>query len=351
MLLTIPCSLADVHLLPNLAKVIRQLGPYGAHKLLVVPTKAIEQKAREFTDEIASLFIEAKVEPVDLKITGWPIASNRHFKEVARIVCEWKLPEAWWFFEPDNTPMVEAWMDLAQAEYVKANKPFWGAIIPTRGWTQGQNGPVPQDGEPHMVGTGVYPPNLHLFSVKLRSCDVHMPFNRLPLCPFDTELRHEVVPNAFGTSLIQHNWQTKNYRVENEQIVCDDMDNIMPELSHKKPWDGRAIVLHGCKDGSLAEIVLAGKIPKLKESTVAQPKSNLPSTDIGWKVAEEIQNERKGHPSFLATRIHKELNGGKMTAKGVSEKLKITIPEVLAVIAEPSSGLKVAGPVKWVSIA
>lgn len=350
MLLTVPCSLADVHLLPNLAKVIRKLGPYSSHKLIVIPTKEIEQKAREFTDEISSLFADAKVVPVNLGITGWPIASNKHFKEAARIVSESKEREAWWFFEPDNTPMVEAWLDKSQAEYIKENKPFWGAIIPTRGWTQGQNGPVPQDGEPHMVGTGVYPPNLHLFSVKLRSCDVHMPFNRLPLCPFDTELRHEIVPNAFSTSLIQHNWQTKNYRVENEQIVCDDMDNITPELSHKKPWDGKAIVLHGCKDGSLAEIVLAGKIPKFR-AVLEAGYAPVKAPDNASPIPETVVEKPKGHPSFLASRIHKELNGGKMTAKGVAEKLKITIPEVLAVIAEPSSGLKVAGPVKWVSIA
>lgn len=351
MLLTVPCSQSDVHLLPNLAKVIRKLGPYSSHKLIVIPTKEIEQKAREFTDEISSLFADAKVVPVNLGITGWPIASNKHFKEAARIVSESKEREAWWFFEPDNTPMVEAWLDRAQAEYVKENKPFWGAIIPTRGWTQGQNGPIPQDGEPHMVGTGVYPPNLFAFSVKIHSCDVHMPFNRLPLAPFDSEMRHETVPNAFATSLIQHNWQTKNYRVENEQIVCDDMDSITPELSHKKPWDGKAIVLHGCKDGSLAEIVLAGKIPKVKapeKSTTVLPPTDFASIDPPGLITVE---KPKGHPSFLASRIHKELNGGKMTAKGVAEKLKITIPEVLAVIAEPSSGLKVAGPVKWVSIA
>lgn len=347
MLLTVPCSQSDVHLLPNLAKVIAKLGPYSAHKLLVVPTKAIEQKAREFTDEIASLFIEAKVETVDLKITGWPIASNRHFKEVARLVHASQIREAFYFLEPDNTPMAVGWLDLMQAEYIKMGKPFYGCVIPTRGWTQGQNGPVPQDGEPHMVGTGVYPPNLFAFSVKIHSCDVHMPFNRLPLAPFDSEMRHETVPNAFATALIQHNWQTKNYRVENEQIVCDDMDNITPELSHKKPWDGKAIVLHGCKDGSLAEIVLAGKIPKAKAFQIVTAPNTAP-------IAIVAGNEpvvAKGHPSFLATRIHKELNGGKMTAKGVAEKLKITIPEVLAVIAEPSSGLKVAGPVKWVSIA
>ena len=350
MLLTVPCSLADVHLLPNLAKVIRKLGTYGNHKLITIPTKEVEQQAREFTNDIGPLFSDHRIEPVNLGITGWPIASNRHFKEAARIVCESKMNEAWWFLEPDNTPMVEGWLDMSMAQYIKENKPFWGCVIPTRGWTQGPNGPVPQDGEPHMVGTGIYPPNLHLFSVKLRSCDVHMPFNRLPLCPFDTELRHEIVPNAFSTSYIQHNWQTKNYRVENEQIVCDDMDNITPELSHKKPWDGKAIVLHGCKDGSLAEIVLAGKIPKFR-AVLAAGYPPVKAPENSSPTPETVEDKPKGHPSFLATRIHKELNGGKMTAKGVAEKLKITIPEVLAVIAEPASGLKVAGPVKWVSIA
>ena len=358
MILTVPCSLSDAHLLPNLAKVLLKLGPYHIHKLLVVPTKEIEQKGREFANEVGSMFLESKVVAVDLGVTGWPIASNKHFKEVARLVCESKENEAWYFWEPDNTPLVNGWLDLAQAEYIQRNKPFWGAVIPTRGFVQGPNGSIPQDGEPHMVGTGIYPPNLHLFSVKLRTCDFHMPFNRLPLESFDLALRDECVPNAFATTLIQHNWQTKNYRVENDQIVCDDVDGITPELSHKKPWDGRAIIIHGCKDGSLAELVLADKLPKAKKPSPAAPNTTVVVPQLIAPVAAEVPmvdapaiETPKIHQSFLATKIHKELNGGKMTAKGVAANLKITIPEVLAVIAEPGSGLKVAGPVKWVSIA
>ena len=346
MFLTIPCSLADVHLLPKLAKVIQKLGPYSSHKLLVVPTKAIEQQAREFAESIESLFVESRVQAVELGVTGWPLASNKHFKEVARIVCESKAADAFYFFEPDNTPLAKGWLDQVQAEYIKENKPFWGAVIPTRGWVQGPNGPIAQDGEPHMVGTGVYPPNLHLFSALLKTCDFHMPFNRLPLLPFDTEMRHETVPNAFGTSLIQHNWQTKNYRVEDGQIVCDDMDGITPELSHKKPWDGKAIILHGCKDGSLCDIVLSGKVPRFSPTFER-------SFPAGTPTPTEQSNApiKAGHPSFLATKIQKTLNGGKLTAKMIAAKLEISIPEVLEAIAEPNSGLKVAGVVKWVSVA
>ncbi len=350
MLLTVPCSLADVHLLPNLAKVIRKLGPYGAHKLLVVPTKEIEHQGRTFAEEVGSLFLESKVEVVSLGITGWPVAANRHFKEVARIVHASQVKEAWHFFEPDNTPLVNGWLDLEQAEYVRENKPFWGCVVPTRGWANSPAGRVAQDGEPHMVGTGVYPPNYFAFSVKVHSCDVHMPFNRLPLSPFDTEIRHEVVPNAFATTLIQHNWQTKNYRVENEQIVCDDSDGISTELSHKKPWNGKAIIVHGCKDGSLAELVLADKLPKFR-AVLEAGYAPVKVPENAHPIPETLVEAPKLHASFLATKIQKELNGGKMTAKGVAAALKISIPEVLATVAEAGSGLKVAGPVKWISMA
>lgn len=352
MLIVFPCSKADTHLLTTLSKVLLYLGPNKGFSAVVCPTTDSLPDGKQFADAIATCFDKVDLEPVDLAgITGWPLAPNRHMRMCAAMIAA-KYPQCagWYFLEADNTPLVPQWAAKFSMEYQENGKPFMGTVVPTRGFSMQNGQRVPQDGDPHMVGTGVYPSMFGVKSIKLPNADKWAPWTKMPLEPWDVFVRDEVVPFAHKTTLIQHNWQTKNYRVENEQIVCDDMDNITPELSHKKPWDGKAIVLHGCKDGSLAEIVLAGKIPKFRAALEAGY-APVKAPDNASPIPETVVEKPKGHPSFLASRIHKELNGGKMTAKGVAEKLKITIPEVLAVIAEPSSGLKVAGPVKWVSIA
>lgn len=350
MLIVFPCAKSDIQLLPVLSKVINHLGSNKGYSAVVCPTSDAFSEGKEFAESIATCFDKVDVEPVDLEgITGWPLAPNRHIRLCAAMIAT-KYPQCtgWYFFEADNTPLVQQWVARFSAEYQENGKPFMGAVVPTRGFVMRDGQKVPQDGDPHMVGTGIYPSMFGVKSIKLPSADKWAPWTRMPLEPWDIGVRDEVVPFAHNTSLIQHNWQTKNYRVEGEQLVCDDSDGISAELSHKKPWNGKAIIIHGCKDGSLAELVLADALPKVKPTQVSAPNAEVVAAPHAL-AAETIAP--KGHPSFLASKIQKTLNGGKMTAKGVAAALNISIPEVLAVVAEPTSGLKVAGPVKWVSLA
>lgn len=348
MLIVFPCAKSDAHLLPALSKVILHLGPNKGFNAVVCPTSETFSDGKEFAEAIATCFDKVDIEPVDLGgITGWPLAPNKHMRMCAAMIAA-KYPQCagWYFFEADNTPLSPQWVAKFSAEYQAGGQPFMGVKTPTRGFSIQNGQRIATDGPDHMVGTGIYPSMFGLKSALLPTADTLAPWTRMPLEPWDIFVRDEVVPFAHHTTLIQHNWQTKNYRVEDGQIVCDDMDGITPELSHKKPWNGKAIIVHGCKDGSLCDIVLADELPKFRAVLEASYEPKTPNDS-----APPITTVKAGHSSFLATKIQKTLNGGKLTAKMIAAKLEITIPEVLEAIAEPNSGLKVAGIVKWVSIA
>lgn len=352
MILAIPVSKADVHLLAKKVELLKKLGPYPNHILAVLPDEPVKQPSHEAFSQLAPLFQGAHFLPVDLAgLSGWPIASNRHFKYVARKIMDLKLKEAFYFFELDNTPMATSWLDRLQNEYIDANKPYMGHVCPTRGYLHQPDGSVvPQEGEPHMVGTGIYPPNLAAYSVKLSAVDRPSPWTRMPLEPFDIAMRHEVAPHAYATNLIQHNWQTRNYREEEGQIVCDDNEGIGPNESHRKPWDGVSIVIHGCKDNSLTDLVLVGITPTNSAKEKVASATGLAEGTYAPTVADVSPSDgpSKSHHTFIGAKIHKLLSEKSHKVIDLAKALNLTADQIKAEVANPVNGLVLAGKAGWV---
>lgn len=300
--------------------------------------------------EITPLFSAVETKVVNLGITGWPLAPSRHFREVANHVAANYPHDAWYFFEADNTPLCEGWLAQFDRAFIASGKAFMGRIVPTRGWSfQADGRRVPQMGEPHMVGTGIYHPSFAKKSVRLGTIDRHMPWVQGPPEPFDIALRHEIVPFACNTPLIQHNWQTQNYRVEEGKLVCSDTPEVSEGTSHAATWDGESIVIHGCKDGSLAELILAGKFPAKQGK---QPEAPPVVVSAPLPVINSTGVEKPPLASFLAHQAKQavETSATRFTAKGLAKKLNVSLEKMLATIDEPGSGLKVAGVPKWVSL-
>lgn len=346
MILTIPVSSADSKLLPTLSKVLAKFGPYAGYKAVVVPTRDVENDAKKFVAEITALFTSVEVHVVDLGIIGWPLASNRHFREVAKYVSAKYPGDAWYFFEADNTPVAPDWLAKLDREFSSSGKAFMGKIVPTRGWTWNTEGKrIQAMGPPHMVGTGIYHPSFAKKSVKLGSVDRVMPWAGAPE-PFDLALRDEVIPFAHNTTLIQHNWQTQNYRIDQGNLICDDTPMVTEGTSHAETWDGESAVIHGCKDGSLGKLVLSGEfVANPVVSAAAQAPISMPIS--------QNPNDRPPLLSFLAVKAKQAVEAKlpkKFRAKELAEQLGVTTEQIVKAIDEVGSGLVVAGIPKWVSL-
>ena len=251
MLIVFPVSAADHELVPPLLKVLKKLGPNGKHPALVVSTPTAVASAQNLFEGLKGLFesVDLKVLPTE-PLGGWPTACNTHFRETAHLIFDdpntGSLP--WYWFELDNTPLKRGWVDTLQAEYNTAGLPFMGAVHPTH-FVQSfddNNEPLEfaEQGH-HMVGTGIYPNDLAARSTMLKF--LHQ--------PFDVDMQYEIVPHCHATNLIQHNWSTGNYKIENKRIVCKSLHAKRSPIDHAQPVDPDAVVLHGCKDGSLAEVI------------------------------------------------------------------------------------------------
>jgi|TARA_R110000772_G_scaffold7287_3_gene24984 hypothetical protein len=254
MLIVFPVSASDGALVPNMIKVIERLGANGLHTAVVVSTPTAIVAAQQLHEGIKGMFSSVDLKVLEVEpLGGWPQACNIHFRETARLIHEdpKTSQSAWYWFELDNTPLKRGWVETLHQEYVSAGLPFMGCIHPTHfvQTRDDDNNPLTfAQQDSHMVGTGIYPNDLWE-----RSILIHYMVQ-----PFDVEMQYEIVPNCHHTNLIQHNWSSGSYRrnTNNNKVVCKALHAGRSPVDHALPVSSDAVVLHGCKDGSLAEIVL-----------------------------------------------------------------------------------------------
>jgi hypothetical protein len=247
MLLVLPVSQADLNLATKLAGHIALLGNLARHRLLVVGTLMTKDEAGVLKDQLAPSFAGADLFIPDSECElGWPQSANHLWARTVRHLQRTGNQEPWYWFEADNTPIREDWLDAVETEYNQAAKPFLGAVQPTRMLDRNTGEFVKVDGE-HVIGTCVYPADFSKRSLLWSYTRIDDGPN---VEPFDVYLRHEMRPQTAVSKLIHNNWRTKNYEIDSDgRIYCDPID----DLSVYGPVPTNAAVVHGCKDGSLIE--------------------------------------------------------------------------------------------------
>lgn len=337
--LFIPVSTADAHLLPTMADVITHLGPNHGHSLFVVYEQEVSGTEVEgFCKKMQGLFDAVESIQVTTPRKGWPVGANQMFRETAKVAAT--KGEAWYNFELDNTPTRSGWLTTLEKEYHREQKPFMGAVVPTRGFVQRGDELQPQTFGEHMVGTGIFPPGFAAASVKLPYVDRRMMWGDIE--PYDIAIRFETTPFAHPTALIQHNLRTINYRKEGDQIVCDN--DPKNSQSHAKPVHPQAVVVHGCKDGSLAKLIIGGE----DTSKLTAPKPEV-KAEVATTSAPEKPKSVEPR-SYAATRIHNLLkDGNARRVNKLATELEMDEAEVRKVIEHPSSGLDIVNP-GWVRV-
>ncbi len=348
--LVIPTSRFDTKLLPDLAKVIKKFGPYKGHNLVVVPTETAVQEANDFCATIATMFDNATVEPVTLNIEGWPIAPNRMWREIALLMQRKYGQDHWFLMEPDVTPVADLWLQTLDTEYKKSGKPYLGCIVPTRHVRRLPDGRTERTtiGE-HMVGgVAIYPPYAASKSVLITTLDRQMIWAREPLEPYDVRMRFEIVPHAKHSDAICHRWGTVNYAQDGDTVTCSPSPNNPEGTDHSGPIPAGTLVVHGCKDGSLAKLVLGGwtcpAAKAIKEKPAQQTTTTSDSAETTTITVEPEPQPKPEPVNFEGYQIRKAaLAEPGCTAKNLAEKLGLDEEKVKEFIRSPSSGFKL-GP-------
>jgi len=259
MLIVLPVSVSDRHLIPSFLASVQRAGNIKNHDVVVLTTPSAAIEAGQLAGEMSNFASSSKVVQLKAELFhGWPFAPNAHFCEAVNWVAENKIQSHWYWMELDCTALKPGWADALDQEYRESRKMFMGAVVPTikiRRPNTPQAEPFQQG--THMVGTGIYPPIMPHWCIGWRTSKMR-PNGPNDIqdedTPFDVTMGYETMQSLHDTKLIQHQFRTVNYHMDGDYIVGEDQAPLLG-VSFTGRVSEDAVVHHGCKDGSLSKLL------------------------------------------------------------------------------------------------
>ena len=238
------------------AKAITAMGINMRHKAIVC---APEETALtyEITEELKKSFPEVGRIIAQDGFSGWPLGPNQMFSD-ASTYC-YRYQEPWYFWEPDCVPMGKDWVDKLEKEFNREPNKIMGSLV---GGGMASNG---KNVYRLIVGSAIYPAkfldycglaaSLYNYNVAYRTSGV------VPE-PWDVRCRWVFLQHGRNTELIKSYWKSVNYQWKDGNIVFfaedPEAQAIQGVTCPDRTVTSEALVVHGCKDGSLHKMAIAG---------------------------------------------------------------------------------------------
>lgn len=318
-----PIAMSDKHRLLAHVKSMEKFAPYTDHSHLVVitPDAYRDMEIRKLVSRLSECFPESQIkQTTQTPSGGWPSAANQHWQYALKVIAQrekilWDngasehiLP--WLWCETDLYPIRPLWLDVLDKDYRLSNFPYMGMVIPSRITMEDKKLPetdpnrkfIEIQGD-HMVGAGFYPPHYLFTPTNREGAPIRKPqgppaggMNRLwkyqeANYPFDVRCQGEHLP-CFNNSKMLHKWRTKNYRLTDNGIFCEDVRTDEFGLTYAGHVDMSGVVLlHGCQDDSLANLIVKDQIPTSEVTQYVKP-----SRKTAIEILEESESTKTEDP-------------------------------------------------------
>jgi hypothetical protein len=271
MLVIIPIgSKSDESNLDLLSSAIMSFGNVGNHSIKIASVPSLLDQAQKAAEKLRSVCDDVTcVSTEDEFSGGWFIGCNRMWRWTVMHLDSEGNTSPWFWMEPDCCPVKAGWLDTLANAYEASGKDFMGHVRPTK-WKNPDGSTFTKDGDNMLLRNAVYPPMLSRdqnISPLLTDLGYADPRSHAPE-PWDMYLRWLMFRRGVADSpLFRDHWKTQRYeRKDKGQIVfqsCDDED----EIGVIEP---EAVLIHGCKDGSLHRLII-GAAEEPKKLAVAAP--------------------------------------------------------------------------------
>ncbi len=277
--LCIPVSIFDKHMLPDFIAMLEKFGGLEAHEVFIIPQIPCVPEAHEACSRL-SKFTRASVIPMEKQVApGWPKSCNVQFQFAAFQMAKSFTGVPWFWMELDVAPTRTGWANALAMEYVAKGCSFLGNLVPTQFVKEGGFYTLP--GEETMLGVAVYHQGLGRTDCLIK--DLWWIDE-----PWDLFMRGDFKNFGWANSeVICDMWNTCNYRMEGDNIVCDTAprDGMPIPRPRGGPVPKSAYLVHGCKDGSLARLILGNTVVKpIGENIVIPVASETATMSIGQTI-------------------------------------------------------------------
>jgi hypothetical protein len=281
----------DADLAMESAKAITAMGLNIRHKAYVC-TRQDTKDCHTITQELKKSFPEVEQLIVQDGFEGWPLGPNQMFSDVAAAMYSTGVP--FYFWEPDCVPMKEGWVDDLDAEYHR-KVGIMGHLYEGGMASSGKNI------YKMIVGSAVYPPNFLDFCPSAQSLSTYnMAYKSAGSIPepWDVRCRWNFMAIGRDTPLIRTYWKSVNYQWKDGKIVFFAADpeaqGVQEVTCPDRVISSQAVVIHGCKDGSLHKMAQEG-FPMPSDSTGLNTPSNSMGLEGGGQIAtplvQSVNNE------------------------------------------------------------
>jgi hypothetical protein len=259
------------------AKAITAFGINMRHKATVCATNDTAL-IHEITEELNKSFPEVGRIVAQDGYNGWPLGPNQMFSD-ASSQC-YAINEPWMFWEPDCVPMKSGWVDDLETEFRKEpailGHQYEGGMA-----TNGKNI------YKMIVGSAIYPPNFLDFCPSARSLDnynlAYRSAGSIPE-PWDVRCRWNFMAIGRDCPLLRTYWKSVNYQWKDGKIVFfaedPEAQAVQGVTCPDRVISSKAVVIHGCKDGSLHRMAVSG-FPMPSDSTGLDVPSNSMGLEQG----------------------------------------------------------------------
>lgn len=379
MKLTIPVSRHDVSRLPSFIDTLIHFGGLSDHSAFFFATPATivevtEQSARLKPHMREVTVAQALYEPE----FGMPMDGGILFFGAVFNLGRLQNQEPFLWLELDSLPIKPDWLNLIQHDYFAKGRLCYGNIVPLPFIVSGKL--EYRAGEEYMMAVGVYPPTMHTDeAIRPLIQDLGMPPHSNPKENFDTYIRGGVKTLGWANSnLIADMWNTGCYEATPEGIKCSarPTDKLVRCRGGLVP--ATAVLVHGCKDDSLRQIVMGEMkvvaktqviektvgdvfiekaVEAVKESTpeplepvetvalAPEPEPPVVQTEVMPPKAQPPQEK-----PFLVDMIERKLRVGSYRMNELAKDIGVRGPNQLAKLKEEvlGFGFKVSTP-GWIS--
>lgn len=344
MTIALPVTIHDADRFKLRNDLFLQFGGLLDHSAVIIHAPNVKKVAQDEYDRLRDVFGKLDIVQItaDLSNPQAVVNQNVMFYHTVMNLARLKNNQPWIYFEADATFTSKDAPNKLQNAYRAAGKPYFGNVV---------NLPMVVNGvletetaEEMMMGVGVYPPDMVNLDNPIRPLVIDLGKQvGNPGVPFDIYLRGEMRLTGWAnTDLIADQWNTHKYRAVEGGFECEAAPIDRLVRNRGGFVSSKALVIHGCKDKSLYELLKGGKVsePKPAPQPAKTPEKapETPTEPVSVELTEEEQE--------IKAQVEARVAAGSLRLNVFADELGKTKEEITAILTK--IGYVVQKPSGWI---